>query len=1218
MARIPKPHVSRPQMETFHKGHATSWLWYALPGPLTMVYSLVVAGSVTGLAYYFGDSMGGGSGSTWMYITIGVMTVIGLLLVGIRAKREKKKAQNAESFEDAVKGSATSGDSGGDPAEIARLDNLRKQFQKGIDAFKDYGKDFYSLPWYVMVGEPGSGKTEAIRHSDLRFPETLQDMLQGTGGTYSMDWWFTNQAVLLDTAGAMLMNPEATKRFEEFLKLLRSYRPDCPVNGIILAIPVDSLLADNPAKLEEKAKRIAQQFTIIQKALDVRFPIYLMVTKSDRLPGFREFTDAPGQQTFDREMLGWSNPADLDSPFDPAIIAGALATIAERLDARRLALLNDPIPRQAGTRRVDEVDSLFGFPETIRSLQPRLQRYLEIIFQTGTWATLPPFFRGVYFTSAMNEGAALDEQLASALGMSIETLPGGGIFNRDKSVYLRDVFTEKIFKERGLVTRLKDIGRALRRKLVWFYATTAILLALVLLFAWMVKRNVAKELEMERENWRVANATWGNGAFLPIVTRKEGADAADGTKTPPRWSAAWQGEGARVWKKLGGESNNLTKIEFLDYLEQRTAHGLPGAGIFRMMGSIRDFERRRRVAGLTVFEGSVLKPVLEGVREKIAWDAMPNAVRDPAQDRRLAAAYDALVRLEAHLHKRGDAWEQADYEKLIEPMLAYLCPPDGKDAGLSAAATANTAVSLGHIAGRLYSGSVFGREGSDGFDTRCWLGTPEDAPADSLGAQALVKGLEAILGTGGVAESATASEDSRKQLKEAKDLALKQYEETEDELAKLDAASASRVKVEELLASLKTHLDDIQLLKGRLGEATRLSGMSRDDLANLCVSLKKSLEPLQGGDMPSNLAAVYGKALEILKTNPPKAAPVNATAASPDKADAVKQIAPEDAAPIRFDIYKARLAQADKIPMASLTLDLIGRLEVEVKGIEQKAEAARTAAKLTYDGPRKEECAKAAAAIDLCMGEIAVSKLLKAYTDKLKQFLDPRLKFPLVISQRHVFTQAEFKPAVDALAKVVKDQTYFDNASATVNSCQGAEVLKKMFAALNDVMTVAKVLNPDNAAQPGGDGLYVQRGFVKPPEKKPDPRAVPVVPIDPLTGQPLIVPPQPVEQVDVGVLTAEVSQSGLTLIGGSQGDKKKIHPNKPLLFTVEVRKPGALQPVTDKRALPLNNSGVWGLVSWLHANPNRNFSVLGVGFGIDSSPTLPAPWPVRSNFGLNE
>src|SRR5688572_7116686 len=254
-------------MERFHKHHATNAIWQALPSPVTTIYSMVVAGSLTGLAYYFGDNLGNGKGQIWMYTVMGVMTVIGVGAIWMRARKIKKEAQKTESFEEAVKGSAGGWDAGGDPAEIARLDNLRKQFQKGIDAFKEYGKDFYSLPWYVMIGEPGSGKTEAIRHSDLRFPETLQDMLQGTGGTYSMDWWFTNQAVLLDTAGAMLMNPEATQRFEEFLKLLRTYRPDCPVNGIILAIPVDSLLADNPAKLEEKAKRIAQQFTIIQRAL---------------------------------------------------------------------------------------------------------------------------------------------------------------------------------------------------------------------------------------------------------------------------------------------------------------------------------------------------------------------------------------------------------------------------------------------------------------------------------------------------------------------------------------------------------------------------------------------------------------------------------------------------------------------------------------------------------------------------------------------------------------------------------------------------------------------------------------------------------------------------------------------------------------------------------------------------------------------------------------
>lgn len=1220
MARIPKPNIRAPQMETFHKHHATNALYNAMPGPVALMYSLVMCGSVTGIAYYLGDAFSDGKGLWWMYASMALMTVIGLVIMLFRVRKAKKSAANREGFEDAVKGSAAGWDTpgaGNDPAEIARLDNLRKQFQKGIDTFKEYGKDFYSLPWYVMVGEPGSGKTEAIRHSDLRFPETLQDMLQGTGGTYSMDWWFTNQAVLLDTAGAMLMSPEATKRFEEFLKLLRGFRPDCPVNGIILAIPVDSLLADTPSVLEEKAKRIAQQFAIIQKALDVRFPIYLMVTKSDRLPGFREFTDAPGQQTFDREMLGWSNPADLDDPFDPGYIAGALDSVATRLEGRRLALLADPIARQPGSRRVDEVDSIFTFPETIRSLQPRLQRYMEILFQTGMWSNLPPFFRGVYFTSAMNEGAALDEQLASALGMSIETLPGGGIFNRDKSVYLRDVFTEKVFKERGLVTRLKDIGKALRRKLVWFYATTAALLLLLLGFAWMVKRSVEKQLRIEQENWRVANNTWGNGGFLPIVSRSEGADAPDGTKTPPRWTAAWSADGAQVFK-----STSLTRIEFLADLEQRTARGLPGAGMFRMMGSIRDFERRRRVACLAVFEGSVFKPLLDGVREKITWDAMPNATRDAAADKRLANAYAALIRMEALVLGKSGAPDAKVIEAILAPMMVYLCPPDGKDVNLGEANTTSAAVSLAQIAERLYAGKVFGKEGAESLDTRQWLGAPPDAVAESAELQAISKGIETVLG--GVAESATTSEDSKKQFKEAKELAVKNYETTEDELAALDAATASRAKVEELLNVLKTQLDDVQNMKSKLGEATRLAGMGRGDLAAFCTSLKESLEPLTAGDMPAHLKPVHEKAMAFLKTYTPDTA--TASSAGPDKPDDAPKLSPEDGAQVRYEFYRKRLAQADKIPMPALTLDLVGSLESQIKGIRDRADAAAKSAKVDYNGmagdARKDKAAAAAAAIDLCMGEIATGKLIAVYSQKLRDFLDPRLKFPLVQSQKHVFSAAEFKPAVDQLQKVVKDKTWFDGADATVRAAAGADVLAKTFEAFNDVITISRVLNPDNAAQPAGDGLYIQRGFVKAAVKQNDPNAPPpgAMQVDPITGRLVPLPPQPVEQVEVGVLTAEVSQGGVPLIGGTgQATKVKIKPNQPLQFTVEVRRPQDAVSKVHKATLPTAEfTGVWGLVSWINRNPGRNFGVGGVGFGLESSPALPPVWPTRRTFGLND
>ena len=495
---------------------------------------------------------------------------------------------------------------------------------------------------------------------------------------------------------------------------------------------------------------------------------------------------------------------------------------------------------------------------------------------------------------------------------------------------------EKVFRERGLVTRLKDIGKALRRKLVWFYTTAAILLMLLLGVAWLEKRKIDQELLLEQENWRVANATWGNGAFLPIVIRTESPDVPGVSKARPRWTAAWQGENARVWKKLGdGDKDNLTKVEFLAYLEQRTAKGLPGAAIFHVLPSIKDFERRRRVACLAVYEGSVLKPVLEGVREKIVWDARDAEARnqhradappsDPEQDRRLAGAYDALVRLEATLqaHAAGEKierWKADDYRKILEPMLLYLCPPsaDGKNANLNASLTSNAAADLADIAERLYAGSLFGnKKGTESLETRTWLKTPDDGANNSLGRLALEKGLEAILGTGGVAQTAVESEGDRKQLQAEKENALKLFEEAEDQLGGLTAANATRAVITDSLVTLRGHLESLDTARGKLGDASKLTGMSRSDLSILCKSLKTSLDLLTEAQMPAHLRPVYAKAGDVLKSSPAPVSPLTPEPGAGDekeKAVTGKTASPEDAARIRFETYQKRLTQAGQDP----------------------------------------------------------------------------------------------------------------------------------------------------------------------------------------------------------------------------------------------------------------------------------------------------------------
>lgn len=605
-----------------------------------------------------------------------------------------------------------------DPARRARLDDLRQNFSKGLEKYRSAGKDLYSLPWYVACGEPGSGKTEAIRHCAVGFPPGLQDEMQGAGGTLNMHWWFTNQAVILDTAGKLLFQeapPGTTTEWTEFLALLRKARPTCPINGLLLVIPAESLVRDSGEEIHRKAGRIAQQLEQIQKSLDVRFPVFVLITKCDLINGFREFFAGMKDPALQHQIMGWSNPDPLDTVFRPEAVDEHLSGVINRIRRRRLGLLKDPVPSETGGRRLNEVDALFALPASIAAMAPSLRRYLETIFVPGAWSSKPLFLRGIYFTSALTEGSALDAELAAALGMPVESLPDGKAWERERSFFLRDLFLQKIFREKGLVTRASNTKKLLLRRQLIVGGAAGLGLALLLLFTFVGSRAISLSVGEELSIWRVGADpnSWTGARWHPVVNPR-----GDFIGNEPITL-----DDGRTWPL----------VEFHERLQQRVASSLAIPWVFKPAEAIAiRTNPSRRKAQRALFEASVVGPLVDANRMRLL-DTLGTWTLEDA--RRMAA----LVQLEGAIQLRDMPGYVSDYppEDFLPPLLGPGLPK-------------GAAASILERLGRVYDWTYFRGGAGRGEWPSAWLANGnslQDNEPLQRGIEALTKHVQDLQGS---------------------------------------------------------------------------------------------------------------------------------------------------------------------------------------------------------------------------------------------------------------------------------------------------------------------------------------------------------------------------------------------------------------------------------------------------------------------------------------
>jgi type VI secretion system protein ImpL len=330
------------------------------------------------------------------------------------------------------------------------------------------------LPWYLLIGPEDSGKTSLLDFSGLDFPLNRGDeqrLTKDVSGTRYADWYFADHAVLIDTAGRYLTQPDQavdSSAWQTLLGLLRKRRAR-PLNGVLVSIPVEQLQNDGEVELEKLARQTRMRLQEIHQRLGVDVPVYLVLSKADKVQGFEEFFDQLSREEID-QVLGASFRKN-QNPTDVQVIRNEFEALLHRLNSQVILRMHQERDTQRRGRILD-------FPHQLGLLGERLCLFIELAFSGNRYQRASQL-RGFYLTSAPQLKEVLDESTSGIgrnLGLASSALP---VFRTGKSRFIHHLLSRVIFPE----SELAGLDKKEVRRIDWGQrAMYAIALACLVVF----------------------------------------------------------------------------------------------------------------------------------------------------------------------------------------------------------------------------------------------------------------------------------------------------------------------------------------------------------------------------------------------------------------------------------------------------------------------------------------------------------------------------------------------------------------------------------------------------------------------------------------------------------------------------------------------------------------------------------------------------------------
>ena len=420
------------------------------------------------------------SSRVWVLAILSIILLIVLLVKWLIDRRRGKQLERD------IEESAFLGTRPDRESEIALL---RKQMQEAIAALKSSelvssrtgSAALYALPWYLMIGQAAVGKSSILRNSNLNFPYSKHDPrgIQGVGGTRNCDWWFSDQAVFLDTAGRYITEEEDREEWFAFLEMLRTHRSKQPINGAIVAVSIADLLTGDAAAVLENAKIVRDRIDELVSKLGIVFPVYILFTKSDLLKGFVSYFDDLSEKERDQVWGASMLALDRNDTREVGeIFEEEFQALHARLCAHRMLKLSLH-------RDVESKAEIMDMPNQFQAAGPRLAEFVYQVFKKSPYKETP-IFGGFFFTSAAQEGTPIqyipdaESQIFGAIPNAVVQASEGG----QKPYFIHNLLREVVLPNSKQVARNRRMTRRAR-----FIKRFSIALAVIIVIAGIMMLN---------------------------------------------------------------------------------------------------------------------------------------------------------------------------------------------------------------------------------------------------------------------------------------------------------------------------------------------------------------------------------------------------------------------------------------------------------------------------------------------------------------------------------------------------------------------------------------------------------------------------------------------------------------------------------------------------------------------------------------------------------